>query len=175
MRGPFAVLVAVGALSWPLETLADDGPVVVLPPSTQLETRRVVDEGGVWDTVCSAPCARAVAVGNYRIVGAGMTPSVRFRLEGTDPVWVSATPRSWVQVGAGAGITTLGALALLSGGALAFYGSATGSQEPPGAHAGADLALAGGIVAGVGLLALAIGIIVLVDGAHSGVRLDRTR
>ncbi len=119
------------------------------------------------ERVCTAPCGKEVAPGDYFIGGDGIRSSATFTLPPGGPVQLDVTARAWAgPAGAGAGLTAVGGVAAAVGAVLLIVG-AKKDVAPLGNpwftnEAGRSFTIAGGAVLGSGVAMLIPGIVLLV-------------
>jgi hypothetical protein len=137
--------------------------------------------------VCQAPCQREVPPGEYSIRGDGIRSSATFLLPPGPAVQLDVTARSWSgAAGAGAGLTVVGATAMVAGAVLLGVG-AKENVAPLGNpwftnEAGRPYLRAGGVALGSGVAALIPGIVLLahyrttvaIDGKDVALRIPGT-
>jgi hypothetical protein len=118
------------------------------------------------ERVCTAPCEKEVAPGDYFIGGDGLRSSATFTVPPGGPLQLDVTARRWAgPAGAGAALTAVGAVAAAVGAALLIVG-AKKDVAPLGnpwftTEAGRPFTIAGGVVLGSGVAMLIPGIVLL--------------
>jgi hypothetical protein len=137
--------------------------VLIISRGVQMTLQgRSLNSTGAWRDICAAPCDQSVHIGDqeFRVVGKRVTPTNPFKLQAGDGV-------ARIEVKPGNPTAHwLGPTLLISGLSTAFVGFVgIGVGKVGSFHGHNDLALAGGITAGVGGLAAAVSLPFLFAGS----------
>jgi hypothetical protein len=139
-------------------------------PKAQLEFHGISVVDGIWKEgwipVCIGPCAQSVPVSaRYRVAGSWITASRRFEIgPGSQPLHLEANTGSSVGRIVGTIATIVGGVAFAGGLLVAGFAGFCGLSNQPGACGSRDeQQTIGLLVAGLGGVSLASGIVLVVQ------------
>lgn len=124
-----------------------------------MQTYGDTDVPVVWQSVCAAPCEKAVdRAAIYRIGGDGLIPSEALALPPGDRVDIHAQASAVSKRTAGVVLAALGAAALVSGAVAAEVGLAMPTPGLGGYQPDTGWLIAAGALAAAGIAGLAVGL-----------------
>jgi hypothetical protein len=146
-------------VSLPLATASEGRAQDVAPQTRRIELRADREDaelqrrsGGIWVTLCKAPCAQSVPSGTYRIAGDGVIASDDFVIPaGEDPFVLRAETGSSAKRTIGIVMIPVGAIAFCSGLLLRDMAHGFGDQGGTNGSGGAALVALGAILVGGGI------------------------